>query len=129
MRKQVSRVSQQQFAPSWDDFKYIRRVKGTIDGRKDAERIKRVLASPDDAHRFCGEIRAGVEMMQLCAGSTPSPGVPYDIQFLAAHQYVQDYHAGLKLLTFDAVVRCSAICRAAIIVGHALDELEKARAA
>jgi hypothetical protein len=112
----------------WYDYKYIYRGGGTIDGRKDAARIKRLEESPDygDISRvITGEVERGVEMMMFCAGLAPSREIPFHIQYLAAHQYIQDYYAGMKFTTHDAVSRCLCVIRASIVVRDALDEWEK----
>ena len=107
----------------WDEFRYIVRQKDTIDGRKDARRIKAALKMRDVPRIHSLEIETGVSMMMLCAGKQTSPAVPLDVQYLAAHQYVQDYHAGMTFCTRAEVDRVLAVCRAAMVVGAALDEI------
>jgi len=107
----------------WDEFRYIVRQKDTIDGRKDARRIKAALTMRDVPRIHSLEIETGVSMMMLCAGKQTSPAVPLDVQYLAAHQYVQDYHAGLTFCTHAEVDRVLAVSRAAMMVRAALDEI------
>jgi hypothetical protein len=130
VRKARFTIEQPPIQAPWYDYKYIHRGGGTIDGRKDAERIKRLYESPkvDDVPRsITSDVETGVEMMMYAAGVTPSREVPWYVNYLLAHQYVQDYHAGLKLTTYDAVARCACIVRAAMIVGDALDAFERGR--
>ncbi|MET0646719.1 MAG: hypothetical protein ABW208_08855 [Pyrinomonadaceae bacterium] len=113
---------------AWYDFKYVRRQSDTIDSSLTAERIRRLYESPDlgkVSRLITFDIETGVEMMMLCAGMSPAREVPYHIQYLAAHQYVQDFHAGLKFATHEAIARLFGVSRASTIVSDALDRWEK----
>jgi hypothetical protein len=105
----------------WQDFRYIHRGGGTLDGRKTAERIRLALESGELPHRQERDIEVGIHMMLLCAGKAISHVVPLHIQYLTAHQVVQDFHAGLALATPEEAARVLAIIRASMVVGDALD--------
>lgn len=115
----------------WSEFQYFTREESTIDGREDAARVKRLFKAPaaplTDTLR--SDVRAGIQTMMLCAGMAPqrSEDVPWHIQYLAAHQFVQDFHAGLKLLTDDLLDRFSGIMVGVQTVRAALDRWEQSR--
>jgi hypothetical protein len=104
-----------------------RRASGALDGRPNAERIKRVMEQPetDDTLSPRRVLENRVYMMVLCAGNPISLYAPLETQFLSAHQRISDYHAGRTMLSPEEVERVLALCHAAIIVEEALDALEK----
>lgn len=115
----------------WSEFKYFPHSEGTIDGRVEAARVKRFMEAANAEgstvpHRLKRDVEASVETMMLCAGTAPQKpaDVPWHIQYLAANQFIQDFHASRILPTDDALARFSSIVLAGQAVGRALDAWE-----
>lgn len=105
-------------------FDYQHREKETRDPRPRAREIKKAMAE-NTPLMIVNEIEAGVHLMVFCAGNILSLDVPLETQYLAAHQRINDHHAGLLLRTREETLRLFALCRASIIVDDALAAYRK----
>jgi hypothetical protein len=70
------------------------------------------------------DLERSVHMLALCAGNFPSVDAPLVAQYLAAHQRINDFHAGLLLDTPEELLRVGALIRAGLVVRDACAAVE-----